>query len=213
MNTKQAKYELQNILSGKSSSSHDALIQAVASYLRGGNRAGPMAEEKHKNKKAEENKLLVFARKNDLLYDTIDHEKFISSGAEQKVYIKNDQSVIKLNDAIFYASWEDYFLNLLIHNYFFSDTSYQLLGFYHTAGVFYAVVQQSFVKADSLTELKLVQDFLSENGFQNSRNNDYYHPKLGLILEDLHDENVLTKKETLYFIDTVFYINPDVFWT
>ena len=35
---------------------------------------------------------------------------------------------------------------------------------------------------------------------------DYYNEELGLILEDLHDENVLTQNGMLYFIDTVFYI-------
>ena len=34
----------------------------------------------------------------------------------------------------------------------------------------------------------------------------------GIILEDLHDENVLTQNGILYFIDTVFYINPEIFW-
>ena len=33
----------------------------------------------------------------------------------------------------------------------------------------------------------------------------------GIILEDLHDENVLTRNEVLYFIDTVFYVT-DAFW-
>ena len=32
-----------------------------------------------------------------------------------------------------------------------------------------------------------------------------------LFLEDLHDENVLTRNEVLYFIDTVFYLT-DIFW-
>jgi hypothetical protein len=43
------------------------------------------------------------------------------------------------------------------------------------------------------------------NGFENTRNHDYFHPDLGIILEDLHDENVLTQDGILYFIDTVFY--------
>ena len=33
-----------------------------------------------------------------------------------------------------------------------------------------------------------------------------FHADLGIILEDLHDENVLTQDGILYFIDTVFYI-------
>jgi len=48
--------------------------------------------------------------------------------------------------------------------------------------------------------------FLENNGFMLQRNNDYTHPTLGIILEDLHDENVLTSQEVLFFIDTVFYL-------
>ena len=49
------------------------------------------------------------------------------------------------------------------------------------------------------------------NGFSNNRNNDYFNSELGIILEDLHNEKVLTRNEMLYFIDTVFYLTED-FW-
>jgi len=49
-----------------------------------------------------------------------------------------------------------------------------------------------------------VKLFLSSNGFVNHRNNDYFNAELGIILEDLHDENVLTQNGVLHFIDTVF---------
>jgi len=74
-----------------------------------------------------------------------------------------------------------------------------------------AVVKQNFVSITDQTSLSQVKDFLTQNGFVNSRNNDYYNPELGIILEDLHDENVLTKNEILYFIDTVFYLTNN-FW-
>ena len=48
--------------------------------------------------------------------------------------------------------------------------------------------------------------------FINKKNNDYFHPELGIILEDLHDENVLTQQGILYFIDTVFYLKSEIFW-
>lgn len=48
--------------------------------------------------------------------------------------------------------------------------------------------------------------------FFNVRNHDYYNPELGLILEDLHDENVLTQNGVLFFIDMVFYIRNEIFW-
>lgn len=50
-----------------------------------------------------------------------------------------------------------------------------------------------------------------KNGFQNTRNNDYFNPELGIILEDLHDENVLTLEGNLYFIDTVFYLTEQFY--
>lgn len=64
MNIKQIKHELQNLISGKSGASYDALIQAVTSYLRSGKRTSPMAEEKHQNKAQETEKLIDFAKSN-----------------------------------------------------------------------------------------------------------------------------------------------------
>ena len=54
--------------------------------------------------------------------------------------------------------------------------------------------------------LHFVEQFMNSNGFQKIRNNDYFNSNLGIILEDLHDENVLTSNGILYFIDTVFYL-------
>lgn len=143
--------------------------------------------------------------------DNIDFSQYVSEGAEQKVYLKDSEHVLKLNDSIYYTSWKDYLYNLLLHNYFFSDTAYNLLGFTKDGKTLYAVVQQNYVSITASTDLKQVKDFLTKNGFVNNRNNDYFNPELGIILEDLHDENVLTKEDVLYFIDTVFYLTPE-FW-
>ena len=75
----------------------------------------------------------------------------------------------------------------------------------------YAVVEQDFIKSDQSTALENVKRFLAENGFLNKKNNDYFHPELGIILEDLHDENVLTFEGNLYFIDTVFYLTEQFY--
>ena len=50
-----------------------------------------------------------------------------------------------LNDAIYYLSWVDYFVNLLLHNYFFPDTAYKLLGFFENDNIVYAVVILCFI--------------------------------------------------------------------
>jgi len=85
------------------------------------------------------------------------------------------------------------------------------LGFSKIEDIVYAVVKQPFVTITNITNITLVKNFLTNNGFENIRNNDYLNPNLGVIIEDLHDENVLTKNNTLYFIDTVFYLTKD-FW-
>ena len=135
----------------------------------------------------------------------------MSEGAEQRVFLKDSDHVLKLNDAIYYSFWKDYFYNLLFHNFFFQDTAYELVGFIKEINVLYAVVKQSFVTISEATDLSKVKAFLGANGFINNRNNDYFNPDLGIILEDLHDENVLTQNDILYFIDTVFYTTNE-FW-
>lgn len=89
--------------------------------------------------------------------------------------------------------------------------AYELLGFYHSDDNLCAVVKQPFVKSTEITNLNNVKEFLAENGFINKKDNDYYHPDLGIILEDLHDENVLTEEGSLQFIDTVFFLMPSFF--
>lgn len=66
MNNTSIKYELQNILSGKSGGSYDATIQTITRHLRTSERTSPMAEEKHQNKAKEKEKLINFATKNNL---------------------------------------------------------------------------------------------------------------------------------------------------
>ena len=58
MNIKQIKYELQNILSGKSSQSYDSSIQAITSYLRESKGTSTLAKDQLKNKVEETKKRL-----------------------------------------------------------------------------------------------------------------------------------------------------------
>ena len=93
--------------------------------------------------------------------------------------MKDSEHVIKLNDGIYYELWSDYFHNLLMHNFFFSDTAYELIGFTKDQNSIYAVVQQNFVKITQSTDLERVKVFLTANGFVNTRNNDYFNPDIG----------------------------------
>ena len=198
--------EIQHILSGKSQVKHGDFIQTIISFLRRSEATSDLVKEDKHFKEKETKSLIEFIQLNNLWVENLNLENYISQGAEQKVYLKDDKSVLKLNDSIYYTSWIDYLNNLLLNNYFFSDTAYQLLGFYKSDTILYAVVEQPFVKATEKTNLDLVKQFMLSNGFENTRNNDYINRNYGIILEDLHDENVLTQNGFLFFIDTVFYI-------
>jgi hypothetical protein len=205
------KHELQDIISGKSQVRYGDTIQAISRYLRKGKGTSETIESSKQIKSEEATLIKQFCTHNSFWITAININAFISSGAEQKVYLYNKRKVIKLNDSIYYETWTDYFNNLLLNNFFFPDTAYQLIGFYEQEADLYAVVEQKFVESDTDTDLENVKRFLKSNGFVNTRNNDFYHPEIGIILEDLHDENVLTFKGNLFFIDTVFYITEQFY--
>jgi hypothetical protein len=205
------KNELFNILSGKSEVRFGTIIQAIACYLKDGNSPSSDFENEKHFKKQEAKRLEDFITERNLWVNEIDFSQYVSEGAEQRVYLKDGEYVIKLNDAIYYSSWKEYLYNLLLHNYFFPDTAYDLIGFTKENDVLYVVVQQNYVSITSPTDLNEVKEFMKSNGFVNNRNNDYINSELGIILEDLHDENVLTQNGILYFIDTVFYLTEE-FW-
>ena len=198
--------EIRRIISGESQIRYGTDIYAAIGYLRAGEKSGSLDKTNKYFKREETKRLKQYVDNQNLWIKDIDLNNYVSEGAEQKVYLKDSRSVIKLNDAIYYLSWVDYFVNLLLNNYFFPDTAYKLLGFFEHETVVYAVVEQHFINVNEKTDLKRVEQFMLSNGFQKIRNNDYFNPELSIILEDLHDENVLTNNGILYFIDTVFYL-------
>ena len=205
------KIHLYAIISGKSEVRHGKVIQAIANHLRESQRTSTTPKGTKHYKEQEKQELETYISATQFWVNHIDFDQYVSEGAEQKVYLNDQKTVLKLNDSIYYNSWEDYLHNLLLHNTFFEDTAYQLIGFHTVDNNLFAVVEQPFVEVTSTTNLLNIKEFLLSNGFTITRNNDYYNQELGLILEDLHDENVLTKDGLLYFIDTVFYLTDD-FW-
>jgi hypothetical protein len=206
------KHELQSIISGIGNHSATDFIKAAAYYIRESQKTSGNSEKFEFTKKQEAKKLIEWIETENLWFHNHDENRFIASGAEQRVYLhSNEKFVYKLNDTIFYEFWLDYFYSLIIHNYFFPQTAYELIGFYQEEEVLYAVVKQPFIEITEPTNLPSVKEFLNQNGFELKKNNDYFNNKIGIILEDLHDENVLTNNGVLFFIDTVFYIKDSFF--
>jgi hypothetical protein len=206
------KYELQSIISGVGQNSKGNLIEAAAYQLRKSKEASGDAQAVEFNKGQETAQLIRWIKESNLWVASIDESRFIARGFEQRVYLAEDvRYVVKLNDSVFYEHWLDYFHNLLIHNFLFPQTAYELIGFYREEEALHAVVKQPFIEITEPTDINSVKEFMFANGFQLKKNNDYFNPEAGVIMEDLHDENVLTNKGALFFIDTTFYLMPSFF--
>lgn len=209
---KNIKDELQHIIFGDEQAGRTSQLKKVQTFLRRHAETSNAAQNQKRFKSDETAELINFARRENLFYEQMIREKdFISSGAEQRVYRLDETYVIKTNGSIFYEYWLDYFNSLLIHNYYFPATAYTFIGFKIIDGELYAVVRQEFVVTTEVTDLVAVKQFLTYNQFFNTRNNDYINTDLGIIFEDLHDENVLSKNSILFFVDTVIYITPSFY--
>jgi hypothetical protein len=140
------------------------------------------------------------------VHDLPAENSFLTRGGEAQVYLAPDnRNVIKINDAVYYATWLEFFNSLTIHNILFEETTYTFLGFTERDQNLLAILEQPFIKSDAPVDLEDVKKLLAFNGFVNTKRNDYYNEELGLILEDMHDENIIIQSNNIFFIDTVFY--------
>ena len=157
-----------------------------------------------------QNGLFISLKEFDKMYS----HSYFKSGAEADVYLSDDgRSVIKTNTASYHGTWEDFLDRLVAHKCLFLSTAYELVGFTEKdeggENVLAAVLRQPFVKATQGATDDEVAAYLSQIGFtrpNDKRSNDYYNAAAGILLEDLHDENVLKAANgILFFIDPVIY--------
>ncbi|GGD30904.1 hypothetical protein GCM10011343_21300 [Flavobacterium orientale] len=95
------KYELQHILSGESQVRYGDTIQTISRYLRRGKSSSGTIASSKQIKSEEATLIKQFCTKNSFWITAININAFVSSGAEQKVYLYNKHKVIKLNDSIY----------------------------------------------------------------------------------------------------------------
>jgi Serine/Threonine/Tyrosine Kinase found in polyvalent proteins len=88
-----------------------------------------------------------------------DENLFLARGGEAKIYFDEEgRNVIKINDAVYYATWLEFFNSVVIHNLLFPKTAYLFLGFTETNGDLQAVLQQPFITSDAPVDLSDVKE-------------------------------------------------------
>jgi|GEM_PF-1586337 len=159
----------------------------------------------------EENDLQLWSQDNGLWISEHDFlrqyaARQIGAGAEQKVYLhENGREVIKVNTGTYHGNWLEFFNRLLCHAILFPATKYSTVGFTSVDQTFAVVIQQQFAFLTEGAPRSTVEPYLNKHGFARTKNDDYYNSTLGIILEDLHDENVFMLEGQILFIDPVIY--------
>jgi Serine/Threonine/Tyrosine Kinase found in polyvalent proteins len=208
-----SKDQLSDIITGKIFEGSGSTLQAARNHLAGSFKTSKTIERDFDRfsvvKEEQTQALKEFALGYKCLLNHNQLEwTFLSEGGESKVFLtKQGTHVIKMNDAVYYNTWLDFLNSILLHNLFFPETAYELLGFSELEGELYALLKQAYIIAQEITDLDALKNFMHHNGFQNTRGYDYYSANYGICIEDLHDENVLTQAGIFFFIDTVFLID------
>ncbi|MBS4044610.1 MAG: hypothetical protein KGZ59_12465 [Chitinophagaceae bacterium] len=204
----QYKY-LDDIVQGNVIEGRKDITTTVRNYLSKSFKASNVAERKFEYfqqiKKEQANIIKELSTTNNWWFNAFENFQYLTEGGEAKVYLSNlGTKVLKINDAIYYNTWLDFFNSILLHNYYFTNTHYNLLGFVETNNILYAALEQAYVNANKLTDFENVKTYLNTNEFLHKKRYDFINKKYGITLEDVHDENVLTFNDTLFFIDTFF---------
>jgi len=203
--------KLQNIIRGNGSEGQGDSCTAIRNILLESFGTGRTVKSEFQSRAVIKEKqaffLKSYAEKESLWMQSLPSGcDYLTRGGESEVYLSaNKRNVVKVNDAIYYATWMEYFNSLVIHNLLFPSTAYSFLGFMDVKNDLCAVLLQPFIEGEQ-ADLADITELLTFNGFVNTRRQDYYNKEFGLLLEDMHDENVIYRQELLFFIDTVFYI-------
>lgn len=134
-------------------------------------------------------------------------------GKEYEVYFSNDgKNVFKVNK-IANGDFDEFFKSLLIHNYFFPETKYELVGFIKKENNYLPVLKQSMIKENTNYNYRIITNKLTTLGFTEINSGQFKNNKLGIGIFDLDPYNVKFVDGKPYFIDPVIYIHPSFYET
>jgi hypothetical protein len=193
-----------------------AALQAAADVARrvhGSGEAAPPRQSPRavrELKKREARALRIWARRENRLLGAADFEREWRKqgrvgGQENDVYLR-DNRVFKRNNLSFHLSYADFFDRLALHNLLFPGAPLRFEGFVDRRVGLWPVMSQPAVRAQRGASRVEVAAFMGRLGFRRIRHDDYHHPE-GILVEDLHDENVFIDEDgEIAVIDPVIYL-------
>lgn len=167
-------------------------------------------------KPREEQALADWAEQNNLILDNKEFDrKWKASdrmgGAEHAGYFDEEaQRWFKRNNLNYHSTYLEYFHRLALHNKLFPEAPLVLKGFVWHDNQLLPVITQLHVRANRGATEQEVDALMKTLGYVKTPNtdNDYYNPNSGILVQDLHDENVLVDSEGhLHVVDPVIYLD------
>jgi hypothetical protein len=129
MFTDDTRNKIKNIISGISIEGANDTGTTIRNLLCAGFATSTTVKKEFESKailKEEQANLLEKYCKEQHLWltDLPDNTRYLIRGGEARVYLDADkQSVIKVNDGVYYATWLEFFNNILLHNLIFENTA------------------------------------------------------------------------------------------
>ena len=180
------------------------------------------AELNRRLKPQEEAALKTWAKANGLLMNGAEFERKWeaskkaagddSGGAEHDVYSENGV-YHKANNGLMHGNWLEYFHRIELHNQLFPEAPVKFEGLVERYGKLQPVISQKEVMAVRGAVKSEVAPDMARMGFKNTSGDNYYNPRTGIIVEDLHDQNaVITQSGHVRIFDPIIYIaKPEMF--
>lgn len=126
-------------------------------------------------------------------------------GQENDVFLEANR-VWKRNSLSFHLSYCDFFDRLALHHLLFPGAPLRLEGFIAASGGLWPVMSQPAIRARRGATRAEVEAIMRRLDFKRVRHDDYEHAE-GILVEDLHDENVFIDLEgDIVVIDPVIYL-------
>ena len=127
-------------------------------------------------------------------------------GGEHQIY-QNEGYFLKRNNLLYHTNWLEYFHRIVLHNWLFPETSIHFEGLMLVDDELQPVITQKAFLATRGANRNEVEAEMERRGFYRRKADNYYNPDLGVLVEDLHDENVLVSpKGSLLIFDPVIYL-------
>ena len=191
-------------------SSVNSLLEQAACIVRRSKKAAGTLKPTESYKRGQIEELISFA---DLNYLWIDFNNFpviyLDKGGENEVFYDGAATVYKLNNFEYAGEdLENFFIRIEAHNLFFSNVTYQMIGFaYNSQHEFCAVLVQPYVRAKREATEEEIAEHMQALGFEMVYEDEFHNAEYEVF--DAVPNNVLYGiDDKLYFIDTQIRFRP-----